>query len=462
MALKVLWKDKKEKQETVSTADELIYLEKLTKPVEVNITTEQISDWKEKTEKFLTEHQALPTKLSDFEDDKHFLTEHQSLKNYYTKQTIDHQTHLMNEKINNIEKKVDAMSTSIPSSIPTAISDYNQLTNKPFIPTMTSELINNSGFITKNDIPNIKVPTKFSELVNDQGFVTLNMIPATPKKTSELINDSHFITKNDLPVINIPTVPNKMSAFENDMHFITNVDIPKKISNFENDAHYVKHEELPVLPKKLSDLENDLEFDMSPIEDRIFKIEEQLSSKTNAKFLATSILKDYNFNTRMSELTVPSITLLDGSIKTAADLTVGDKVYVIEDGIPNRLIGKIADGLITLFELESEKIQINNEQVACKIFKHEFAFLGNDLKLSINVINDANMHIGDAIDVIKQAATISLHENQNSFAALNWKISNDIENKIIIKYLDDDDKIKTAEFVLTNCYSDTITETSVL
>lgn len=52
------------------------------------------------------------------------------------------------------------------------------------IPTKTSQLTNDSGFITK-------APTKTSELTNDSGFIT-----KAPTKTSELTNDSGFATES--------------------------------------------------------------------------------------------------------------------------------------------------------------------------------------------------------------------------------------------------------------------------
>ena len=62
----------------------------------------------------------------------------------------------------------------------------------PTPPTNTSDLNNDSGFITSAD-----VPTKTSDLTNDSGFITSADVPT---KTSDLTNDSGFITNlvNDL------------------------------------------------------------------------------------------------------------------------------------------------------------------------------------------------------------------------------------------------------------------------
>ena len=58
------------------------------------------------------------------------------------------------------------------------------------VPTKTSQLTNDSGFITASDIPTI--PTATSQLTNDSGFITSSDIPTIPTKTSELTNDSSF------------------------------------------------------------------------------------------------------------------------------------------------------------------------------------------------------------------------------------------------------------------------------
>jgi hypothetical protein len=50
---------------------------------------------------------------------------------------------------------------------------YNDLVNTPSIPTKTSDLTNDSGFVTASDIP-----TKTSDLTNDSGFITASDIPA--------------------------------------------------------------------------------------------------------------------------------------------------------------------------------------------------------------------------------------------------------------------------------------------
>ena len=87
----------------------------------------------------------------------------------------------------------------------------------PTVPTKTSDLTNDSGFITINDVPEVAVPTKTSDLTNDSGFITINEV-AVPTKTSDLTNDSGFITLSDVPEVTIPT---NVSEFVNDAKYLT-------------------------------------------------------------------------------------------------------------------------------------------------------------------------------------------------------------------------------------------------
>ena len=73
---------------------------------------------------------------------------------------------------------------------------YNDLIDTPTIPTKTSDLSNDSGFITINDVPVVSVPERTSDLTNDSGFITSDDLQniTVPTKTSDLTNDSGFIT----------------------------------------------------------------------------------------------------------------------------------------------------------------------------------------------------------------------------------------------------------------------------
>lgn len=106
------------------------------------------------------------------------------------------------------------------------------------VPTKTSDLTNDSGFITASDIPTI--PTKTSQLTNDSGFVTNSAIgkgTLTIQKNGANVatfgaNQSENATAN----ISVPT---KTSDLTNDSGFVTSADVPSKTSDLTNDSGFL-------------------------------------------------------------------------------------------------------------------------------------------------------------------------------------------------------------------------------
>lgn len=147
-------------------------------------------------------------------------------------------------------------------------NDYNELINKPSvngtvlegditidIPTKTSDLTNDSGFITDSDLSPVAISGDYDDLTNK---------PTIPTLTSELTNDSGYITSADIPT--------KTSDLTNDSGFITASDIPTDISAFANDVGYLTentvsavaisgdYDDLTNKPENLSDFNNDCGF----------------------------------------------------------------------------------------------------------------------------------------------------------------------------------------------------------
>ena len=59
-----------------------------------------------------------------------------------------------------------------------------------------SDVLQNGTSVVENGVARVTVPTKTSDLQNDSGFVTSSAIPT---KTSDLQNDSGFITSAQVP-----------------------------------------------------------------------------------------------------------------------------------------------------------------------------------------------------------------------------------------------------------------------
>lgn len=117
--------------------------------------------------------------------------------------------------------------TSVLSTVNAAIAAKADAAD---IPTKTSDLTNNSGFITAAGAPvqsvngatgavTVSVPTKVSQLANDSGFVdTSGAAAASPVQSVNGQTGAVSLT--------IPTVPSKVSAFTNDAGYLTLADLP--------------------------------------------------------------------------------------------------------------------------------------------------------------------------------------------------------------------------------------------
>ena len=109
---------------------------------------------------------------------------------------------------------------------------WANITGKPSIPTRTSNLLNDTGFITTANLSGYaltsSIPTNTSNLTNDSGFITMGnlsgyaLTSTVPTRTSGLTNDSGFITSASLGSYALTSsVPTNTSNLTNDSGFIT-------------------------------------------------------------------------------------------------------------------------------------------------------------------------------------------------------------------------------------------------
>lgn len=163
----------------------------------------------------------IPSKLGDLDNDKKYITAAEvpdeiyvgdgTMPNTATIQFImdasDEEALLKDELQEYINTEIEAAKTKLELDIPSK----------------TSQLTNDSGFITAEDIPEVQVPdlsgyaktsdipTKTSQLTNDSGFITQHQsltgyakTSDIPTKVSQLTNDSGFITAKDVPEAQVP------------------------------------------------------------------------------------------------------------------------------------------------------------------------------------------------------------------------------------------------------------------
>ena len=139
---------------------------------------------------------SLPTKVSDLTNDSGFITNTvNNLSNYYTKAQTD----------NLLDDKADVSSLSTVATT----GSYNDLSNKPTIPTVNNATltIQKNGTTVKtftanassNVTANITVPTKTSDLTNDSGFVDNTYHDSSKQDT--LVSGTNIKTINNESIL---------------------------------------------------------------------------------------------------------------------------------------------------------------------------------------------------------------------------------------------------------------------
>ncbi len=97
--------------------------------------------------------------------------------------------------------------------------------DKSEIPTKTSQLTNDSGFIDKNvdDLTNYIKSSDLSTVATSGNYNDLSNKPTIPSKTSDLTNDSGFITKNVNDLVNYTLKTNTGSLIDLEINSTTYV-----------------------------------------------------------------------------------------------------------------------------------------------------------------------------------------------------------------------------------------------
>ena len=177
----------------------------------------------------LIEKPTIPTQVSDLTNDLGFITNTVNNLTNYTLTTSLAEVALTGQysDIIGTPSLANVATTGLYEDLinkPTlstvaSTGDYDDLINKPTIPTKTSDLTNDSGFIT-----NANIPTKTSDLTNDSGYITNSVNDLTNYTLSSSLatvaTSGEYSDLLNKPTI--PTVPTNVSSFNNDVGYITN------------------------------------------------------------------------------------------------------------------------------------------------------------------------------------------------------------------------------------------------
>ena len=104
--------------------------------------------------------------------------------------------------------------------------DYDDLLNKPTIPTKTSDLTNDSGFITGvawNDVTGKPTFATVATSGDYDDLLNKPTIPTVDYPVTDVQVDGVSVVSNKVASITMPTVPTKTSDLQNDSGFITGV-----------------------------------------------------------------------------------------------------------------------------------------------------------------------------------------------------------------------------------------------
>jgi hypothetical protein len=129
------------------------------------------------------------------------------------------------------------------------------------VPTKTSEITNDSGFITSSDIPAINNGTLTIQkngssvatfTANSSSNVTANI--SVPTKGSDIQNDLEWITSSDLPTVGNGRVTIKRNSstvgsftVNQSAHTAIDISVPTKTSDLQNDSGYITSADLPTV-----------------------------------------------------------------------------------------------------------------------------------------------------------------------------------------------------------------------
>lgn len=178
-----------------------------------------IESGKNVKEELVAINSKIPTKTSDITNDSGYITKDVgNLTNYSTTNTV-------NQAINNaVSSKVDISSISTVATS----GDYKDLKNKPIIPSKTSELTNNSNYITSSAV-DAKISSAIASVYRVKG--TVSNYSSLPK-SNVTIGDVYNLSDTGANYVCTATSPitwDKLSE---------TVDLSSYSTTAENDAKY--------------------------------------------------------------------------------------------------------------------------------------------------------------------------------------------------------------------------------
>ena len=199
---------------------------------------------------------------------------------------------------------------------------------KSELPENTSDLTNDSGFITNqvNDLVNYPLTSSLATVATSGSYNDLSGLPTIPTKVSDLTNDSGFVT--------------------NSVNNLTNYTLTSDLANVATSGSYNDLSNQPTIPTKVSDLDNDSGFITNSVNN--------LTNYTLTTSLAT-VATSGSYNDLSGLPTIPSEYVLPIATATAlGGVKIDEETITIN-----------SDGVISVAQAISDLItQVANLQTS--------------------------------------------------------------------------------------------------
>ena len=305
--------------------------------------------------------------------------------------------------------------------------DYDDLSNKPTIPSKTSDLDNDSGYITKDvndltyytktsDLPS--VPTKTSQLDNDSGFITKNVNDLTNYTlTTSLSTVATTGNYNDLS--NTPTIPDVSNFITKDVNDLTYYTLTTSLSTVATTGNYndlSNTPTIPTVPTNVSAFNNDSGYITKSVND--------LTYYTLSSSLST-VATSGNYNDLSNKPTIPTVN--------NATLTIQKNGTTVDTFTANASSDKTIN--ITVPTQTSDITNNSGYLTMTSLYHYASGIAVGSANLSDNVANykkiDIVYHSNDSDDDISVKTLDNPYNGMKSYLDYKFILGNTIYEKIM-------------------------------
>lgn len=312
-----------------------------------------IESGKNVKEELVAINSKIPTKTSDITNDSGYITKNVSnLTNYSTTNTV-------NQAINNaVSSKVDISSISTVATS----GDYRDLNNKPIIPSKTSELTNDSNYITSS-----AVDTKISSAI-----ASVYRVKGT--------------------VANYSSLPK------------SNVTIGDVYNLSDTGANYVCTATSPITWDKLSETVDLSSYSTTAENDAKYQLKGNYITSIPAEYVTDTELEAKGYATATSVETALATKLDSSAYKAATSTTSGymsSKDYIKLSGIEEN-----ADvNIIEAITVNGDAVSVTNKTAAIEVNEYTHPKFTNHEKGLYKITVNNEGHVSDATSVTKADIT---------------------------------------------------------